>query len=148
MEKLIFNERKQSVFRIVHHFWQDIWKLWWHDLKQNLAWIPSCCIHLFATCSYGENVPVGTFLQDAKYVTPYTFCDIFDVKCPLSGAKRVFGFFPLEQMNVHMARFTCITCHTLYITCITLVLYVSPQFWLEMSIEWRYNFNALWHFKI
>ncbi len=42
---------------------------------------------------------MGTFSQDVKYIAPCTFCDIFDVKCPLSDAKRVFSFFP-EQMNV------------------------------------------------
>lgn len=37
------------------------------------------------TLSHDKNVPEGTFLQDAQYVAPCTFRDIFDVKCPLSG---------------------------------------------------------------
>ncbi len=41
-------------------------------------------------CSHDENVPLGTFSQDAKYVVPCTFRDIFDVTCRLSGAKSVF----------------------------------------------------------
>ncbi len=32
------------------------------------------------------------FLQNVKYLVPCRFRDVFDVKCPLSGAKRVFGF--------------------------------------------------------
>ncbi len=37
---------------------------------------------------------VGTFSQEAKYAAPCVFQDIFNVRYPLSGAKRVFGFFP------------------------------------------------------
>lgn len=33
---------------------------------------------------------MGTFLQDAKYIAPCVFRDIFNVKCPLS-----------EQMNIY-----------------------------------------------
>ncbi len=33
-----------------------------------------------------KNVPLGTFLQDAKYVPSCMFCDIFDKKCPLGAA--------------------------------------------------------------
>ncbi len=50
--------------------------------------------------SHDENAPLGTFLQDVKYVVSCTFRDMFDVKCLLSGAKRVF-----TQMNVHMVCF-------------------------------------------
>ncbi len=38
-----------------------------------------------------KNVPLGTFLQDAKYVPSCMLCDIFDKKCPLGAA--VFVIF-------------------------------------------------------
>ncbi len=48
----------------------------------------------YATWYHNKNVHVGTFSQEAKYAAPCVFQDIFNVKYPLSGAKRVFGFFP------------------------------------------------------
>ncbi len=81
----------------------------------------SVCI---STWSNDENVPVGTFSQDAKYVVACTFRDTFDVKCLPSGAKRMFFFFFFGTDER--------TYGTFYVT---LVLYVSPQFWLEMSVS-------------
>ncbi len=59
---------------------------------------------------------MGNFSQDVKYIAPCMFCDIFDVKCPLSGSKRVFSFSPGEDERVYG------TFHVM------LVLYVSLQF--------------------
>ncbi len=58
-----------------------------------------------------------TFLQDEKYIAPCMFRDIFNVKCPLSDAKRVFVVVPPGTDER--------TYGTFYVT---LVLYVSPQF--------------------
>ncbi len=80
--------------------------------------------------SHDENVPVRICSQDAKYIPPCSFCDIFDVKCPMS----VWSPPPPGTDEC-----------TFYVI---LVLYKSPQFWLEMSVEWHYNFNAPWCFKV
>ncbi len=64
--------------------------------------------------SHDKNTPVETFLQDAKYVAPCTFHDIFDVKCPLWVALKEYSFFPPEQMNLHMV---CFMWHWFYTCC-------------------------------
>ncbi len=47
-----------------------------------------------------KNVPLGTFLQDAKYVpSSCMFCDIFDKKCPLGAA--VFIFLRTDECTYH-----------------------------------------------
>ncbi len=64
---------------------------------------------------------MGTFLEDVKYVAPCTF---HDIRCEMC-TKRLY-FFRIGERTYGMFY-------------VTLVLYVSPQFRLEMSVEWRYN---------
>ncbi len=76
----------------------------------------------------------GFFLQDAKYVPPCTFHAIGYAMCNVHWVvlKECLVFFPQNRWTYILWRWFC----------------TSPQFWLEMSVEWRYNFNAPWHFKI
>ncbi len=88
------------------------WKKWGKDFVTGL----DC--HGRLTWSHDEN---GIFFARRKICTAmYVSCHrLCDVQCPLSGAKRVFDFFPPEQMNVHF---------------VTLVLYVTAV--LTWNVRW------------